>query len=998
MITFSKARLVLLSVLVCTLSHIDALATADLPSCELRVTCDTVQQLIRGRAVWRLPKGVEAVFSTKNLEIIAAQLNGERIEITGERVTATGVLTLEYVARFERPAVSSADNPGVVAGGMVRPDGVSLTSGWYPAPRGLARYRLTAVVPQGMTAVSEADRTVKSEVAGGNEFVFEFPHPLEGLSLTAAPYRIIRDRWKDVAVEAYFLPKDAGLARGYVEKVKHYLALYTELIGPYPYRRFAVVENLLPTGYSLPTLTLLGREVVRLPFIVNTSLGHEVLHQWFGCSVFGEDEQGNWSEGLTTYLADYYYEEQAGTGSAYRKRLMLDYRNYVTTDNEIALRDFRMRTDRATRAVGYGKAALVFHMLKGQVGADVFYSALRTLAREFRFRPAGWGDIQAVFERESSQTLSWFFEQWLNRAGLPALNVQAPEITDREGAHTVTFRIAQQGEPYRLNLLVALETDTGVVQKTVTVSDAEQAVTVQADSTPRALVLDGGYDIARRLTSGEVPPTVGGLAGCNTRMLVLPSAAKEDYTGLAVTAAAQGYRVVRDAGLRDEDIAGSALLALGPGNLVLQRLFGSGGGQPDDGQAVTLEVHANPLNTAEAVAVLRGGTAAAKEALFKKLQHYGRYSKLVYAGGRVSEKTEAPSERGMRISLRPKVMGLQPRQALSFAEIIRRIKDVPVIYVGEQHTSYEDHLVQLEVVRALHAAGHDIAIGMEMFQRPYQQPLDEYIAGRSDERTFLKDSEYFGRWEYNYHLYRAIMEYARENDIPVVALNAEAEIVKKVSGHGFDSLTDEQRARVPADMDMSDEAYRRRLQQAFAQHHASGRAFENFYQAQILWDETMAHTIADHLAKHPGRQMVVLAGSGHVAYGSGIPQRARRLTGKPYVILLRDAGQSNVAGIADYLLFAESIPAPRTPKMGVMISSADGVVTIDGFAAHSPAKKAGVEKGDRLLKIDGAAMESVDDVHIELLNRKSGDTVQVELLRQRKILPDHTLTLPVTLW
>ena len=73
----------------------------------------------------------------------------------------------------------------------------------------------------------------------------------------------------------------------FAREAKQYIQLYETLFHPFPFKRFAIVENFLPTGISMPTYTLLGQEVVRLPFIVETSLGHEVLHQWFGNQVYG---------------------------------------------------------------------------------------------------------------------------------------------------------------------------------------------------------------------------------------------------------------------------------------------------------------------------------------------------------------------------------------------------------------------------------------------------------------------------------------------------------------------------------------------------------------------------------------------------------------------------------------------------------------------------------------------------------------------------------------
>ncbi len=166
--------------------------------------------------------------------------------------------------------------------------------------------------------------------------------------------------------------------------------------------------------------------------------------------------------------------------------------------------------------------------------------------------------------------------------------------------------------------------------------------------------------------------------------------------------------------------------------------------------------------------------------------------------------------------------------------------------------------------------GRKFAIGMEMFQKPFQKAIDEYLSGVIDEREFLKRTEYFKRWSFDFNLYSEIVEFARAKGIPIIALNQRSEIVDKVAKGGLDALSGEERKEIPQDMDMSDKSYEKRLKEVY-ENHPHGTTFENFYQSQILWDETMAHSAARFLEEHPDYQMVVLAGSEHIMYGSGIP-------------------------------------------------------------------------------------------------------------------------------
>ena len=117
-------------------------------------------------------------------------------------------------------------------------------------------------------------------------------------------------------------------------------------------------------------------------------------------------------------------------------------------------------------------------------------------------------------------------------------------------------------------------------------------------------------------------------------------------------------------------------------------------------------------------------------------------------------------------------------------------------------------MVELDVIKTLYQKNGKIAIGMEMFQRPFQKILDEYIAGTIDERTMLNSTEYFKRWGFDYNFYRSILTFARQERIPVIALNVRREITDKVLGGGIDSLSEGEKKEIPSQMDFSDQNYK----------------------------------------------------------------------------------------------------------------------------------------------------------------------------------------------
>jgi len=254
------------------------------------------------------------------------------------------------------------------------------------------------------------------------------------------------------------------------------------------------------------------------------------------------------------------------------------------------------------------------------------------------------------------------------------------------------------------------------------------------------------------------------------------------------------------------------------------------------------------------------------------------------------EKEIEKSDRGIRHEVASPVTGVALKSVLNLPEIVSQVANKTIVYVGEKHDRYGDHLLQLEVIRELHKKHSKIAIGMEMFQRRYQKALDDYISGESDTQTFLKRSRYFSTWRFNYHLYEDILQYAKANKIPVVALNQDRELVSKVAQEGLEQLSPKEKDQIPEEMIFEDEPYKKRLRRVFEMHQNQlsrdevPPVFEYFHQAQILWDETMAESIATFLADRSDYRLVVLAGSGHLAYGSGIPKRAYRRTGKEYAI------------------------------------------------------------------------------------------------------------------
>ncbi len=227
----------------------------------------------------------------------------------------------------------------------------------------------------------------------------------------------------------------------------------------------------------------------------------------------------------------------------------------------------------------------------------------------------------------------------------------------------------------------------------------------------------------------------------------------------------------------------------------------------------------------------------------------------------------------------------QPQQAYTNQEILQQLVKARVVYLGETHDRVEDHQAQLVIIREMQRQNPKIAIALEMFQRPFQSVLDKYLAGKLIEEELIDQTEYNQRWRFPWEYYAPIVRFAALNKLPLLALNTPTEVTRKVAIQGLESLTPDEKKHIPplSEIRTDNVAYRKMLLEIYQQHQkaeqGNSKAFERFLQAQILWDETMAEKIAEFVQANPDYQVVVLAGTGHLVYGYGIPSRVERRLG-----------------------------------------------------------------------------------------------------------------------
>ena len=412
--------------------------------------------------------------------------------------------------------------------GHIGPEGLYLSSEtqWYlDVPDSLAEYRLRVALPAGWTAVSQGK--VRSTGACPPDLCshpnvvlteWEPIQPAEALTLVANRFVAKTREWssqggQQVQLGTYLFPEDAALADEYLDATARYLDVYITLLGPYPFESFAVVENFFASGLGMPSFTLLGSGVIKRHYVQPYALGHEIVHSWIGNAVFNRVDQGNWVEGLTTYLANYYWHERSGDQDQARdqRRLMLrGYNLHVPPERDYPLRQFTQKHDERDNAIGYQKAAMVFHLLRQEIDDEPFWRSLKELVSRYRGRHADWRDVEQVFAETAGRDLRWFFAQWVERSGAPDLTVKEPLAHPVSGG---SFRlqgaVVQAGTLFQSPLPLRIRMSDGSEQTLQTrAKDAEQRFTISLPAKPLSIEIDPEASVMRRIPRQDMPPVL----------------------------------------------------------------------------------------------------------------------------------------------------------------------------------------------------------------------------------------------------------------------------------------------------------------------------------------------------------------------------------------------------------------------------------------------------------------------------------------------------------
>jgi aminopeptidase N len=589
---------------------------------------------------------------------------GVPIEAYGVTVPS-GVTTfvIQYGGPIHHPVVPlGTDRTGgfEVTRGTISDAGVYLDGGsfWYPIFKdSLVTFTLHVTVPEKWDAVSQGERTSVVKKDGKKQVQWKSPEPQDEIYLVAGPFVEYARKTGSIDSLVFLRTADDNLAKRYLDATDRYLAMYEKLLGPYPFKKFALVENFWETGFGMPSFTLLGPKVIRFPFILYTSYPHEILHNWWGNSVYPDYGAGNWSEGLTAYLADHLIQEQRGRGASYRRDTLQKYADYVSKEKDFPLTQFKSRHSSASQAIGYGKALMFFHMLRQELGDKTFVKGLRSFYRDHKFRVASYDDLRRSLEAASGKDLKLLFDQWLTRTGAPELKLGTVEYAgDGQGFFVKgVLEQIQPGKAYHLRVPISVTMDgqDSAYVTWVVMNKKREEFKLRVPHKPLRIDVDPRFDLFRMLARGETPTALSRAFGAKHMLIVLPSKADptllEAYRKMAESWSTAGPDTIEVK--LDSEVerlpSDKAITVLGWENRYMddvvsalkardveigkERVKIGDATIPRTDRSLAMAVD-HPLNKNHALTWIATDNQAALPGLGRKLPHYGKYGYVAFQG------------------------------------------------------------------------------------------------------------------------------------------------------------------------------------------------------------------------------------------------------------------------------------------------------------------------------------------------------------------------------
>lgn len=370
-----------------------------------------------------------------------------------------------------------------------------------------------------------------------------------------------------------------------------------------------------------------------------------------------------------------------------------------------------------------------------------------------------------------------------------------------------------------------------------------------------------------------------------------------------------------------------------------------------------------------------------------------RFVRMIFAALLVAAAHAAPAAQQCLAPAQWAAPKQDKAEPLAVDRLFAQLSQRRAVLLGEAHDNADHHRWQLHTIAGLHALHPQIAIALEMFPHRLQGVLDRWVAGELTQSELLAQTQWRSVWGQDEALYMPIFEFARMHRGPMIAVNVERSLVRKVGEQGWAAIPQGEREGI-GDPTPAPPAYVDMLYESFKQHGKEASrtdpAFTNFVQSMLVWDRSMAQGIAEAVSRSPGTIVIGMMGFGHLEDRNGVPRQLAELGVKDAAVLLPWDSSQTCEEMTPELADAVFGIAPRSesvqerPRLGVMLEPTDKGVRIAKVSEDSIAKAAGLKQDDVIESIAGERVSGVDDVTAAVGRQALGTWLPLTVRRDGK--------------
>lgn len=391
---------------------------------------------------------------------------------------------------------------------------------WYPcfdSPNEIFTSEITCHVPAGMTVLSNG-RLVSEQTDPATGLVAvhwsqDKPHANYLITLVAGYFRKVEDKYKDIPLAFYTPPSEFNEASNSFRDTRDIMAFYEQEIGvPYPWAKYdqVCVNDFVAGGMENTSCTTLTDWTLFTPATENirdsrSLVAHEMAHQWFGDLVTCKDWSQIWlNEGFATYYESLYEGHKNGR-DAMLYELYQRARQITGMPNDtkaIVRRDYNQPGD-MFNYLAYPKGGWVLHMLRSQLGDDLYRRCIKTYVERHEHGNVTTEDLRAVIEELSGRSYDQFFNQWVYHAHNPELEVNYSWDEETKLAKVSIRQVQKLSDNvllFSFPLTIRFKGGFGTVDRSIQVKNREEDFYFPLDAAPKVVRLDPDYTLLAKIT------------------------------------------------------------------------------------------------------------------------------------------------------------------------------------------------------------------------------------------------------------------------------------------------------------------------------------------------------------------------------------------------------------------------------------------------------------------------------------------------------------------